>query len=258
MNKYMTMETILIIDDNIETQILLRSILKQYKLLMAYNLREAEAYFLKEKIDLILLDLCLPDGSGMNFLAQLCPEPNVPRTPVIIVSGINDIHSRVEGLNSGADDFITKPFDSEDVLARINSVLRRGPARHSLEFLNIGNLVLDLIEHQAKANIDGELKDLNLTPIEFKILLNFSNHLGQEFSREQLKQIIWKDTFISLRNVDTHICNLRKKLEVTNIDIQNKRTRGYYLNINNFRKTTSSRMFIDSFDLPTNKQLAIN
>lgn len=250
------METILIIDDNIETQILLKTILKSYKLIVAYNLKEAEVYFQTEKIDLILLDLYLPDGNGMMFLKKLCPEPNVPKVPVIIISSSDDITSKVTGLKSGADDFITKPFAPEDVQARIISVLRRGPARHTIEFLNLGNLVLDLIEHQAKADLDGKLVDLNLTPIEFKILVNFCNHLGHEYSREELKQLIWKDTYISLRNVDTHICNLRKKLELTNIDIQNKRSRGYFLIVNTYKKFSSVHMYNDSFDLPKAKQIS--
>lgn len=245
------MATILSIEDNVETQIILKMALSdKHKLITSYDLDHASKIISTDTVDLILLDLHLPDGNGMDLLSDLCRFTTIPKIPVIILSATNDLACRVNGLHAGADDFIVKPFDSDDICARIDSVLRRGPTRHSLTQINIGNISLDLIQHTAIAVTNEQITHLSLTPIEFKILITLSNPFGSKFSRDYLKQIIWPDTYISLRNIDTHICKLRKKLEHTHVDIQNRRSHGYYLVIQKVKSIEHPNIFKDNTTLP--------
>ena len=249
------MTTILIIEDNVEVQLLLKKYLENSRLIVCYSLAEASNYLSSDEVDLVILDLLLPDGNGLSFLSRLCADNNIPKFPVIVISGKNDIESQISCLNSGADDFISKPFNKEDLLARVNSVLRRGPLRHSLEKLTIGNLALNVVQQTAKVFLNNKYLDLSLTPIEFKLLLNFCNHIDTPFSRQDLKEIFWSETYISSRNIDTHICNLRKKLILTSLDIINKRTRGYYLKIVPHKQKMEFTYYSEAPHLPTSKTI---
>lgn len=255
------MAKILTIEDSVETQIILKRVLdKDHELKISYDLNSARNYIHEIDFDLVLLDIHLPDGDGFTFFKELSFSKTASQIPVIIISSISDLNTKVLGLKSGADDYITKPFEYEDLKARVETVLRRGPARHNSSTINIFNLELDLIKQTVVFKTSNDqLKEIGLTPIEFKILVTFCNSFESYISREDLKNIVWGSTYISLRNVDTHVCNLRKKIVGTKIDIVNKRGLGYIAKNSdhqiNDNESNFKHLINDSFTLPRNLKL---
>jgi DNA-binding response OmpR family regulator len=225
------MANILTIEDSVETQLILKRLLEDHHQVHAcYDLSSARQYLRQHPVNLILLDLMLPDGPGLNIFQEFGTNPSLPQTPIIVLSSVNDLKTRVTSLKSGADDYVMKPFEKQELLARIESVLRRGPTRHSESIITLANVVVDLTKQTAHHKDHNQtMVDLGLTPIELKILVSLIRQYGNEISRDQLKETVWEKTYISKRNVDTHICKLRKKLENTELDIMNKRGKGYYL-----------------------------
>jgi DNA-binding response OmpR family regulator len=253
------MAKILTIEDNVETQIILKRVLeKDHDLKICYDLTSARSYIHEIDFDLVLLDIHLPDGDGFTFFKELSFSKTASQIPVIIISSINDLNTKVLGLKSGADDYITKPFEYEDLKARVETVLRRGPARHNSSIINIFNLELDLLKQTVVFKSNEQLFEIDLTPIEFKILVTFCNSFEHYISREELKSIVWGSTYISLRNVDTHVCNLRKKIIGTKIDIMNKRGLGYIAKNSDQAIDAESNLkhlINDSFSLPRNLKI---
>ncbi len=249
------MTTILTIEDNIETQLLLKKALEpKYNVKIFYNLATAREYLKSNQVDLILLDLMLPDGMGLNLFKDFGADKPAARTPIIILSSLTDVKTKIIGLESGADDYILKPFDHQELIARIESVLRRGPTRHTESTITFADIVVDLANQSACYKKHDKVNDLSLTPIEFKILLSLTRQFGTQIPRDTLKDIVWGDIFVSKRNVDTHICKLRKKLEDTTINILNKRGKGYFVTTSNSNDSSGS----DSVDNSVNSDLMAN
>lgn len=168
------------------------------------GLRLAEAL---EGVELVLLDLMLPYESGEQALAEIRAASSVP---VIVISAKGATASKVELLRLGADDYITKPFDLEEVLARIESVLRRSCALATSETLCVGALTIDLANHTATAG--G--KRLTLTAKEFAILALLAQYPEKVFSKANLFASVWGEDYLSEDNTLTvHISNLRSKLK---------------------------------------------
>jgi len=157
--------------------------------------------------DCIVLDVNLPDGSGFDLLANLRKTEN--KTPVIIVTARGQVEDRIKGLNLGADDYVPKPLDSNELTARIRAVIRRN-TQNGLPILTIGDLVVKPAEHLAKiAN-----HTLELTAKEFAVLEYLVQHNGQIITRTMLMEHIWGSDFETFSNViDVYIRNLRRKLE---------------------------------------------
>ena len=252
------MASILTIEDNIETQLILKRALEdKHNVIVAYDLESAKHIIKDKNIDLIMLDLMLPDGQGLSLFNELCVE-GVSKIPVIILSSLSDMKTKVNGLELGADDYINKPFEQRELLARIDSVLRRGPTRQSDSVIVVADVSIDLNKQMATQKDQKGTTDLELTPIELKILTVLSKQMNQDLSRDYLKDAVWGKTFISRRNVDTHICKLRKKLEATRLDITNKRGKGYHIVI---KETKSEVPAIKTLELPAfgqNKHLTVN
>ncbi len=226
------MSSILAIEDNVETQILLRNALaNEHTIFSCYDLTSARKQLEFKFFDLIILDLLLPDGYGLDFLKDICADDNLAKIPVIILSSKDDSPSRVTGLTLGADDFVSKPFDKDELLARVHSILRRGPIRTSDSTILIKDLFLDLTNQSAFNIQENKKVDLNLTPIEFKIILLLVKNINSKLPRELIRKTIWSEIFVSARNVDTHISKLRKKLNLTQLELLNKRSEGYILQI---------------------------
>lgn len=159
-----------------------------------------------EDYDVILLDIMLPGMNGDIICHQL-RERNI-RTPIIFLTAKNEVHEIIAGLNDGADDYIAKPFNFEELLARIRTLLRR-PQGFITPILTVDELQLDTIARTVF--LDGEA--VGVTGKEFNLLEHFLRHPNQVFGREQLLSALWDMSFDSFSNVvDVHVKNLRKKL----------------------------------------------
>ena len=175
--------------------------------------------------DCVVLDINLPDGSGFDLLKELRQSEN--QTPVIIVTARGEVEAKVKGLNLGADEYVPKPIDSNELIARIRAVIRRN-SQSALPVITIGDLVVKPAEHLAKVGSHT----LDLTAKEFAVLEYLAQHSGQAVTRTMLMEHIWGSDFDTFSNViDVYIRNLRRKLEKHSKDklITTIRGKGYIL-----------------------------
>lgn len=183
-----------------------------YKLFEAYNGEEALEILKQEEIDLILLDIMMPKMDGMETLTEIRKKHNIP---VILLTAKSEDSDKILGLNVGADDYITKPFNPLEVSARVNSQLRRylkfGGGLPKAEVLVIGGIELD--NQKKEVLVDGE--SVSLTPKEFDILRFFMTNPNKVFSPREIYKNVWKeDPFDSDNVVAVHIRHLREKIEI--------------------------------------------
>ena len=179
----------------------------------------------QELPELILLDLMLPDLDGLEACRRIKSNPAWELVPIVMLTARSDISDRVKGLEYGADDYIIKPFDSCELLARIKAVLRRSGWESSRNILNITDeFRLDFNRYEAW--IKGQRVDLTIT--EFKILQLLTRHPGWVYKRSQILDHLWgTDKVVIERTVDVHIRNLREKLGEFSYMLQNVRGLGY-------------------------------
>jgi two-component system phosphate regulon response regulator PhoB len=182
----------------------------------------------EEVPDLILLDWMLPLMSGIEVCRQLRSKPDTRRSPIIMLTARGEETDKLRGLDSGCDDYITKPFSPAELIARINAVLRRSKPELSSEMLTFEDLAMDLAAHRVRRS--GQ--DIHLGPTEFRLLRHLMQHPGRVFTREQLLDSVWgRDVYVEPRTVDVHIRRLRKALNQTGDDdlIRTVRSAGYSL-----------------------------
>jgi two-component system phosphate regulon response regulator PhoB len=182
----------------------------------------------EEVPDLILLDWMLPLMSGIEVCRQLRSKPETKRAPIIMLTARGEETDKLRGLDSGCDDYITKPFSPAELIARINAVLRRSKPELSSEMLTFEDLAMDLAAHRVRRN--GQ--DIHLGPTEFRLLRHLMQHPGRVFTREQLLDSVWgRDVYVEPRTVDVHIRRLRKALNQGGEDdlIRTVRSAGYSL-----------------------------
>ncbi len=159
--------------------------------------------------DIIVLDLMLPELDGFEVCRQLRKKTDVP---IIMLTARGEDIDKVLGLELGADDYMTKPFNSRELTARIKAILRRSLARkeESKKHIKIDRLQIDLLQHRVRVNGD----EINLTSKEFALLTFLATNAGQVYSREQLLEKVWGyDYYGDVRTVDVHIRHLREKIE---------------------------------------------
>lgn len=172
----------------------------------AKRLDEADLQLRSAGFDLVLLDLMLPDGKGIDFLRALRGRGEV--TPVIILTALDQISDRIDGLNAGADDYLVKPFNLSELTARLNAVSRRYSGNPN-PMLEIGDLMLDL----ANRLILKDGKKIALTAREWVLFETFAQHPGQLFSKPQLEEKLYSfNAEIESNTIEVHISRLRKKL----------------------------------------------
>lgn len=230
------MTRVLIIEDNSDAQFLIRRTLApNYEFKIASDLQSAFKYLESEQWDLILLDRSLPDGDGLNLCSELKSIPQNSQALIILLTAHRELEDKIQGLSVGADDYIVKPFEPRELLARIEALLRRKStgSSNSSSAVSLGNLAIDL-ETQT-ISIKADLEEpvcLELTPIEYKVLLTLIKNFGHAIARDRLVQIVWDKINLSVRNIDTHICHLRKKIAASNLVLKNSRGKGYYIEIN--------------------------
>jgi len=219
---------ILIVDDEsaIRQMVCLALTQAHFHCLEAADTIEAQSKILEDKPDLILLDWMLPGQSGVEYARRLRREKLTQNIPVIMLTARAEEEDKVKGLDSGADDFITKPFSTRELLSRIRANLRRA-APYSLESLvEVEGLALDPSTHRVRAG--G--RELEMGPTEFRLLHFFMTHPERVHTRERLLDGVWgNNVYVEERTVDVHIRRLRKILTTSGHDrlIQTVRGAGY-------------------------------
>ena len=205
-------QSILVLDDEPNFCRILEAKLTKasFDVVAATDASSAFRYLLAKRFDLILLDLMLPGRDGLQILTTV--RKRGLETPVLLLTARDSIEDRVTGLNSGADDYLVKPFAFEELLARIRALLRRGRAVEMLRF-GVADLDLDIITR--KVSRGG--RPVDLTAREFELLEYLLRHEGQVVMRDMLARDVWKETArgTPLNNViDVHIARLRRKVDV--------------------------------------------
>ena len=197
-----------------------------YSVLTAASIAEAEQLIYSNNLSLVLLDLMLPDGSGLELCKKMKSDPDMQNLPIIILTAKDDEVDKVVGFELGADDYVTKPFSVRELILRIKAVLKRGDNKKDIVEIDrqFGDLKIDIDSHEVY--VDGEL--VNLTALEFKLLIQLVDRRGRVQSREQLLADVWGySAEVTTRTVDTHIKRLREKLGTMGKYVQTIRGVGY-------------------------------
>ncbi|WP_455218266.1 phosphate regulon transcriptional regulator PhoB [Kaarinaea lacus] len=220
--------TILVVEDESAIRDMIGMSLERagFHWLPAASAEEARVSLADHSPDLVLLDWMLPGMSGLDFARQLQRDDSTRDLPVIMLTARDAEEDLIRGLEGGADDYLTKPFSPRELVARINSVLRRVSGRGGEAPVTIGNITLDPTSHRVKVGED----EINLGPTEFRLLRHFMQHPDRVFRRDQLLDHVWgRNVYIDDRTVDVHIRRLRKALEPYAADglIQTVRGTGY-------------------------------
>lgn len=233
------MSQILCVEDSHEFYMYLAKILKNHTLTHAVTLHDAFKLVDngRASFDLVLLDISLPDGNGIKALSALreaFPEKNVP---FIILSSDSDVLSKVAAFGMGVDDYVTKPPDATELVARIEARLRSSKAAQTdRNHIQIGDLKIDSDRMSVEQSTVTGVQAIDLTPSEFKLLKLLCARPGQVYNRDHLIDHVWGlAKHITQRTVDAHISHLRKKLKTSNVKIETVLSVGYKAEIRDQR-----------------------
>jgi two-component system phosphate regulon response regulator PhoB len=222
--------SILVVEDEPGIQELLKFNLGQHghQVEIANDSEEALQALRGALPDLILLDWMLPGMAGVDLARRIRGDGRLKEIPIIMLTARAEEADKVKGLETGADDYITKPFSPKELMARIKAVLRRRAPQMTEDTVEVAGLKLDPASHR----VFGRDRPLDLGPTEFRLLHFFMTHPERVYSRTQLLDQVWGDhVFVEERTVDVHIRRLRSALEPTGHDglIQTVRGAGYRL-----------------------------
>jgi len=230
----MSDKTVLVVDDEAAIRDMLRMALELADLncIEAENIHDAHCLVVDERPDLVLLDWMLPGGSGIELLRRLKRDDGTENIPVIMLTAKTTEDNVIQGLDVGADDYVTKPFAPRELLARINALLRRSSGGGQSQRLEFGALVLDGLSMRVTINSEP----VSMGPTEFKLLHFFMSHPERAYSRSQLLDQVWgNNVYVEERTVDVHIRRLRKALQADLRDcsglIQTVRGTGYRFSV---------------------------
>ena len=216
----MSERTVLIVDDEFAIRDMLRMALElaDYRCIEAENIQQAFTLLLDEQPDIVLLDWMLPGGSGLELLRRMKREDTVNDVPVIMLTAKTAEDNVIQGLDVGADDYITKPFAPRELIARIKALLRRSRGASEDEHMQIENLVLD--GESRRIFIADQAVEMG--PTEFNLLQFFMSHPERAYTRGQLLDRVWgTNVYVEERTVDVHIRRLRKALAPFGEDYSN-------------------------------------
>jgi len=202
---------LLIVEDEETLVTLLRYNLEKegYRTAVAKNGEDALLLAREETPDLVLLDWMLPLLSGIEVCRRLRRGQETRNVPILMLTARGEEADKIRGLDTGADDYMTKPFSPSELIARIRALLRRAQPSLDEEKLEVGDLVMNLATH--RTHRAG--RQIDLAPTEFRLLRYFLEHPGRVFDREQLLNAVWgQNVYIELRTVDVHIRRLRRAL----------------------------------------------
>ncbi|PXX93370.1 phosphate regulon transcriptional regulatory protein PhoB [Marinobacter vulgaris] len=207
----MTGKTVLIVDDEapIREMIAVALEMADYDYLEAADAREAHALIVDKQPDLILLDWMLPGTSGVELARRLKKDETTAEIPIIMLTAKVEEDNKIQGLEVGADDYITKPFSPRELVARLKAVLRRATPPGVETPIEVDGLTLDPIGHR----VTTATAELNIGPTEYRLLQFFMTHQERVYTRSQLLDQVWGgNVYVEERTVDVHIRRLRKAL----------------------------------------------
>lgn len=224
----MTGKKILLVEDEAAIREMTAMALERagFAVVEAEDAQQAERVLSDGLPDLILLDWMLPGSSGIELARRFRRDEYTREVPIIMLTARSEEDDRIRGLDSGADDYVTKPFSPRELIARIKAVIRRTSPEQDEGVLEVKGLVLDTHSHRVSAH--GNV--LEMGPTEFRLLQFFMAHPERVYSRTQLLDMVWsRGSFVEERTVDVHIRRLRKALENDGFDgfIQTVRGAGY-------------------------------
>ena len=236
----MSKPSVLVAEDESALITLLRYNLERegYRVLEAQDGEEALLLAAEEKPDLVLLDWMLPQLSGIEVCRRLRGRQETRNVPIIMLTARGEEGDRIRGLDTGADDYMTKPFAMTELLARLRAVLRRIRPSLAEDVIAVGDIEMDRGAHRVRrAGVE-----VHLGPTEYKLLDHLIQHPGRVFSREQLLDAVWgSDVYVEARTVDVHVGRLRKALNIEGVSdpIRTVRSAGYSLDENAAIKAAS-------------------
>ena len=233
----MTIETlpsltpyILVVEDEESLATLLQYNLEKegYLIELCADGEEALMMIEERQPDLVILDWMLPKVSGIEICRRLRQRGATRNLPIIMLTARGEETDRIRGLDTGADDYVVKPFSMTELCARLRAVLRRIRPGLAEDRVRAGDIIIDRVAHKVKRA--GE--EIHLGPTEFRLLDYFMQHPGRVFSREQLLNAVWgSDVYVETRTVDVHIGRLRRALGSESDPIRTVRSAGYSLDI---------------------------
>ena len=228
----MTPQILVVEDEDALSTLLQYNLDKEgYDVVVAADGEEALTLVSERLPDIIILDWMLPKISGIEVCRRLRQRSESRNVPIIMLTARGEESDRIRGLDTGADDYLVKPFAMSELSARIRAVLRRIRPGLAEDRVHIGDLTIDRVAHRVKR----AGKEIHLGPTEFRLLDYLMQHPGRVFSREQLLDAVWgSDVYVEARTVDVHVGRLRKALnkEETMVDpIRTVRSAGYSLDM---------------------------
>jgi two-component system phosphate regulon response regulator PhoB len=224
-------QVLVVEDEEALAQLLKYNLEKEgYRVAVATDGEEAMIVADEVKPDLVLLDWMLPKAPGIEVCRRLRARQETRNTPIVMLTARDEESDRIRGLDTGADDYIAKPFSMSELLARLRAVMRRIRPALADDKVHCGDIIMDRVAHRVKRGV----REVHLGPTEFRILDHLMQHPGRVFSREQLLDAVWgSDVYVEARTVDVHIGRLRKALnEGDGSDpIRTVRSAGYALDV---------------------------
>lgn len=236
------MKTILSVEDNREIQILVKAALEQHSVYGVETVQAAREFLSRQSVDLLILDIELPDGNGLDFLAEI----EGTATPTFILTANTEISKKLIAFSLGADDFLTKPFDPLELRARVNAKLKKSTkTSEERNLIRLRNVTVEIESQRVYINRSGSNRPdldhtagggepnkvpINLTSMEFRLLVTFIRSPDKVFSRQALLDRVWGiDVNVTDRTVDTHVNHLRRKMKDSDIKIETVLSEGYRL-----------------------------
>lgn len=220
---------LLVEDDSVLAELLeFRFQAEGYRITQTANGDRALLLAATDTPDLVLLDWMIEGTSGIEVCQQLRRDPRTSHVPIIMLTARESEEDRIRGMETGADDYVTKPFSPRELIARVSAIMRRIRPAFAGEMLSVGDLALDATGHR----LTRRGKAISLGPTEFRLLKFFMENPGKVFSRHQLLNAVWgMNSDIELRTVDVHIRRLRKAIELDNArdPVRTVRSAGYSL-----------------------------
>lgn len=224
----MQSKTILVVDDEAAIRDMINTALDVagFNCIQASNAQQAHSSIIDSNPDLVLLDWMMPDTSGIELIRRLKRDELTAAVPIIMLTAKTAEDNKIQGLEIGADDYITKPFSPRELIARIKTVLRRCDPAQEEDEISVANLVFDPVSH--RVSINGA--PISMGPTEFRLLHFFLTHQERVYTRDQILDHVWGgNVYMDERTVDVHIRRLRKALSLEGHDrfIQTIRGSGY-------------------------------